>query len=231
MSSAEYLYGSTNPETGLRTGGRRKYSRPQGLLLSENPGDLTDTGFYVPNGYEINAQTPINTPLDELDQFIILSDDNRGEISFTPTRIETKERMINGRMRSYHVADKMSISVSWDMLPSRAFTSNPQFNSVGRSALSDRFGSPNEKDQQFTSDGGAGGSDILDWYQNHNGSFWVFLAYDNKTNFAQGPDQYTKLGQYNEIIEVFFSDFNYSVVKRGASNHDFWNISMTLEEV
>jgi len=39
------------------------------------------------------------------------------------------------------------------------------------------------------------------------------------------------LNRYNQIIEVYFADFNYSVVKRGATNHDLWNISATLEEV
>jgi hypothetical protein len=41
----------------------------------------------------------------------------------------------------------------------------------------------------------------------------------------------SKLGQYNQVVEVFFSDFNYSVVKRGGSNYDFWDVSVTLEEV
>ena len=32
-------------------------------------------------------------------------------------------------------------------------------------------------------------------------------------------------------LQVYIADFNYSVVKRGGSNHDLWNISVTLEEV
>jgi hypothetical protein len=32
-------------------------------------------------------------------------------------------------------------------------------------------------------------------------------------------------------MEVYFADFNYTVVKRGGANHDLWNISVTLEEV
>jgi hypothetical protein len=30
---------------------------------------------------------------------------------------------------------------------------------------------------------------------------------------------------------MYFTDFNYTVVKRGGSNFDFWNITVTLEEV
>jgi hypothetical protein len=32
-------------------------------------------------------------------------------------------------------------------------------------------------------------------------------------------------------MQVYFADFNYTVVKRGGDNHDLWNISVTLEEV
>jgi hypothetical protein len=55
----------------------------------------------------------------------------------------------------------------------------------------------------------------------------MYLAYDKYTNL----EEYTGLNKYNQIIEVYFADFSYSVVKRGATNHDLWNISVTLEEV
>jgi hypothetical protein len=84
-------------------------------------------------------------------------------------------------------------------------------------------------DLAYTADNGAGGVDLLNWYENHQGSFWVFLAYDKLTNFD--TDRYNKLGRYNEIVEVFFDDFHYDVVNRGRSTHDFWNISLSLEEV
>ena len=88
---------------------------------------------------------------------------------------------------------------------------------------------------EFTTDGGAGGVELLDWYKNHNGSFWVYLSYDKYTNFEDNPDtpqdeRFNNTNKYNEIIEVFFSDFNYSVVKRSGLNFDFWNVSLTLEE-
>jgi hypothetical protein len=59
----------------------------------------------------------------------------------------------------------------------------------------------------------------------------MFLAYDNYSNFGSDAAAFNNLGKYNEVVEVFFSDFNYSVQKRGGSNYDFWNISVTLEEV
>jgi hypothetical protein len=159
-------------------------------------------------------------------QFLILSDDNRSEIDFRPVRIEKRERMINGRMRSYHIADKLDISVSWNMLPSRAYDSFADFDANGKANMQPTISRPNPL--EFTTDGGAGGVELLDWYENHKGSFWVYLAYDKYTNFED--DTFKNVNKYNEIVEVFFSDFNYSVVKRSGLNFDFWNVSLTLEE-
>lgn len=202
--------------------GRKKYGRPQGMLWSENAGTLKN-GIYVPYGFEIGSGTTETDP-SLINQFMILSDDNRDVINMQPERIEKRERMINGRMRSYHIADKLTISTSWKMLPSRSFSLDPNFNTEGKSALAG-------SSQQYTTDGGAGGVDILDWYENHKGSFWVYLAYDKKSNFGTDDNSYAHLNQYNQLVEVFFADFNYSVVKRGSSNYDFWDIDITLEEV
>ena len=189
--------------------GRNKYGRPQAMLFSDNPGVL-DNGFYVPQGTEF-------------EDFIILSDHNREKIDFRPNRIENKVRTVNGRMRSYHIADKLNISTSWKLLPSRASSAEPFIDQESGQT----FIGPN--DLAYTADNGAGGVDLLNWYENHQGSFWVFLAYDKLTNFPS--DRYNKLSQYNEIIEVFFEDFQYDIVNRGRGTHDFWDISLSLEEV
>jgi len=203
--------------------GRKRYQRPQGVLWSNNPGTLSN-GLYVPTGYEVGADIGAETNPSLIDQFLILSDHNRSEIRFSPKRIEQRQRTINGRMRSYHIADKLEISWSWENLPSRSYSESPEFADNGLSALK---GSQSE----YTSDGGAGGVDILDWYETHKGPFWMFLAYDKYSNFDNAEDKYDQLHKYNQVIQVYISDFNYSVVKRGATNHDLWNISVTLEEV
>jgi hypothetical protein len=218
--------------------GRKKYYRPQAVLWANTPGTLVLSNeedpnsekFYVPVGYEIGANTGIETNTEMIDQFLILSDDNRSPINFTTNRIEKRERMINGRMRSYHIADKLNISFSWENLASRAFVLKPDFGSDGKSEFSNTSGLPSTIQQEYTTDGGAGGAEILDWYNNHQGSFWMFLAYDNYPNFGKEDDAYGHLAQYNEVIEVFFSSFDYSVTKRGK-NIDLWNINLTLEEV
>ncbi len=203
--------------------GRRRYQRPQAILWSENPGTLVD-GLYLPTGYEVGADTGEETDESLFDQFIILSDHNRSELQFNPERIEQRQRTINGRMRSYHIADKLSMSVSWSMLPSRSYYTVADFDSSGISPYKNQTG-------EFTTDGGAGGVQLLDWYENHKGPFWMFLAYDKYSNFGEDSAAFGHLAQYNQIMQVYISDFNYSVVKRGGSNFDFWNISVTLEEV
>lgn len=203
--------------------GRRKYIRPQAILFSDNPGTIID-GYHIPTGNEI-GEFGVSSG-----DFIILSDDNRQSLDFKPVRIERRERMINGRMRSYHIADKIELSVSWNMLPSRSFKISPNFNATTGKSPINISGKPSIEDFQYTTDGGAGGVEILDWYENHKGSFWVFLSYD-KYNEFDGDTKYSQLQKYNQVIEMYITDFNYSVQKRGGGNHDFWNISIKLEEV
>jgi hypothetical protein len=245
---------------------RKKYGRPQAMLWANNPGSAVG-GLYIPSGFEVGQTKPENATADELlNEFLILSDDNRSPLQFSSLRIEKKERMINGRLRSYHVADKLEISTSWSMLPSRSFSNFPGFDQFGRAQglvksvdhdnnlstpdkllvkeiddnnpattneiIEQYSGSPYYKDQQYTSDGGAGGLEMLEWYSYYKGSFYVYLAYDKHTEFSdEDPQKYSRLGQYNEILEMYISSFSYSVEKRGGSNHDLWNISVSLEEV
>lgn len=211
--------------------GRRQYGRPQAMLWSNNYGTLYN-GIYVPDGYEVGADVPVGTSPDLVDQFLILSDHNRSELQFASERIQQRQRMINGSMRSYHIADKLNLSVSWSMLPSRAFNYNPGFDASGDITSPRVFNGSSTDIKEYTADGGAGGVEILDWYETHTGPFWVFLAYDKYTNFGDGvvDSSYTKLNQYSQVMKMYFKDFSYSIVKRGRDNHDMWNISVTLEE-
>ena len=217
MASIEYI------------SGRRKYTRPQAMLFSNNPGTVvTSSGqqFYVPLGSEINAETQDNSG----NEFLILSDDNRQPIDIASQRLERRERMINGRMRSYHIADKIAISTSWEMLPSRSFSTNPEFDTNG--APTTAPAPPTAiHDYRYTSDGGAGAAELVDWHETYTGSFWVFLAYYKFPAFGIDDAAYQNMNKYNQIVEVMFSDFSHSIVKRGATTYDFWNVSLALEEV
>jgi hypothetical protein len=108
-------------------------------------------------------------------------------------------------------------------LPSRAYLRVADFNSAGKSDLTGQ--------NEYTADGGAGGVELLDWYENHQGPFWMFLSYDNYKNFGTDDAAFLHLTSYSEIVQVYIADFSYDVVKRGRTNHDLWNISVTLEEV
>lgn len=206
--------------------GRQKWYRPQAMLWSETPGTLVD-GKYIPPGVETLSDLSGAQPAD---RFLILSDHNRNSIDIVPERIEQKRRMVNGTLRSYHIADKLTISTSWNLLPSRSFAERPDFNqSTGLSTMTGTS-------QEFTADGGAGGVEMLSWYQDHTGPFWVFLAYDKYINFGTNDAAYGHLPDYNQIVQMQISNFDYSVVKRSGANanfdgYDMWNISVTLEEV
>lgn len=192
--------------------GRRKYGAPQAVLWSKNSGTEVD-GFFYPDGFERGANYG-TAPEAQRETFLILSDHNRSELSFASERIQNRQRMINGNMRSYNVADKLVLSTAWQMLPSKSFKQYPNFNTSGISSITGQ--------DEYTIDGGAGGLDILTWYNNNQGPFWVFLAYD----------QYLNQTKYNQIVQMYFRDFSYSVVKRGGVNgKDLWNINVVLEEV
>ena len=199
--------------------GRKKYNRPSGMLWSENPGTVQN-GFHIPYGYEVGADSESIEDQSLIDQFLLITDDNRQTLDFSEQRIEKRERMINGRMRSYHIADKLTLKTSWNMIPSRSHANIPGFDTDTGVSLYN----------SYTTDGGAGGEDMLDWYESHKGSFWVFLAYDRKSIFKGTVNPYSNLGEYNQVIEMFVSDFSYSVEKRG-NNFDYWNVSISLEEV
>lgn len=206
--------------------GRRTYlkgaTRPQAILFSDNAGTLTN-GVYIPTG-------------DELEDFIILTDGNRSEISMANQRIEQRQRMVNGNMRSYWMADKLNISTAWSRIPSRAYSGDVTFDPATGEIEED-----SSTYSMYTVDGGAGGVDIVSWYENHVGPFYVFLGYDKFR--VNGAENYNRLAGYNQVLKMFISSFDYSIEKRGGTStgnmwsndnvvgFDLWNISLSLEEV
>jgi len=206
----------SNPAaTSTYISGRKKYSRPQAMLWSDNSGTISD-GVRIPEG-------------NEKEDFIILSDHNRGEISVAQQRIEQRQRMVNGTMRSYHIADKISLSCSWSRLPSRSYSRNVNFDSYGQATLSGAT--------EYTVDGGAGGVELLDWYESHQGPFYVYLGYDkyNSDTFKVAgnvtDESFDYLSIYNDLRLMYFSNFDYTIEKRGGTNFDFWTVNVSLEEV
>lgn len=139
---------------------------------------------------------------------LYLTDDNRSSLSITPQRIESRRRMIDGTMRSVHVADKMSFSTSWEAIPSRKTRPTPS--------------TPDGLSNRITSDAFGAGQDIKAWYDANFSDFWMLLVYDASVS----GNSITNVEKYN----VFFDDFDFSIVKRGQHN-DLWDVSISLVEV
>lgn len=220
--------------------GRKTWSRPQAMLWADAAPTITEDGRLIPIGYELGSDTTGIPPADLENAFIILSDHNRSAIDISNERIEQRQRMANGTMRSFFIADKLTISLSWSMIPSRGFKVVPNFEQdFGKPDIitpadkdkPDPFTYFAHKSEQYTADGGAGGGEMLDWYESHTGPFWVLLSYDKYNEFGEGNQARTKLAQYSQAVQMYISDFTYSVVKRGGNNFDMWDVSVTLEEV
>lgn len=176
---------------------RKTWTRPTLMIVGERIPTTTDatTGIWDLGDNTVPGQ-----------KFYYLTDDSRSELQISLERIEYKKRMINGRMRAYHVADKRSFSVNWSDLATSASAISEHRTTTGRTNI-------------------ASAKEMLDWYEDHTGSFYLTLVYDTNDAATAVPLRY-RVEYYN----VFFDSFSYSIKKRGPQ-HDLWDISMTMVEV
>lgn len=133
-----------------------------------------------------------------------LSEHNRQPISLSVNRIEKQTRMGNGQLRKFYVADKENITVSWNKLPSFS---------------------------TFTLDGGYGAIDLKNFY---NGTAAKAAgALSGRSSF----DVTISYGGTTKTMEMIFSSFSIELVNRNVKQktsstpQEFWNVSITLEEV
>lgn len=75
---------------------------------------------------------------------------SRSELSVDFDRIKNSDRMANGRLREYYVADKRTWSVSWDMVPAPS---------------------------AHTVDGKAGGADMEKFFKDTKGEFQMSIKH------------------------------------------------------
>ena len=133
-----------------------------------------------------------------------LSEHNRQPIALSKNCIEKQQRMGNGTMRKYYIADKESINVSWSMLPS-FYT--------------------------YTVDNGYGALDLKNFYDGTSAK--ASGALSGRSSF----DVTIAYGGTTRTMEMIFSSFSLELVKRnvkeasGDTPQEFWNLSITLEEV
>lgn len=74
---------------------------------------------YLPRGsaVQVYARDLYADPSDTTQDWIKLSEHNREDIPITIQRIEKTQRMANGNLRKFFVADKKEFTFSWRMLP------------------------------------------------------------------------------------------------------------------
>ncbi|AXH67256.1 hypothetical protein SEA_WOFFORD_61 [Streptomyces phage Wofford] len=112
-----------------------------------------------------------------------VTDHNRGELSVDVERIEKKQRMADGTMRKYIVADKRTFDVQWQNLPHTA---------------------------SHTVDGHWGANEIINFYNSTPGAFTLELSYGDGTvqtyqvMFSDISHNLTKRGAY-DFYEVSVS--------------------------
>lgn len=131
-----------------------------------------------------------------------LSEHNRSPLSINTERIESSQRMANGTLRKYFIADKLNLSVSWEMLPSF---------------------------RNETVDGAWGAEDIKNFYESSAGR-GPFRIKINPTVFSTSlveendgalADDYT--------YTMAFTSCDFTVIKRGLQ--PFWSVNISLEQV
>lgn len=83
-----------------------------------------------------------------------ITEHNRRPISISTERIEKSERMANGTLRKYFIADKRTFNVSWEMVP---------------------------RTNANTVDGNWGGDSMINFYNTTTGSFTLTLYYGDGT--------------------------------------------------
>jgi hypothetical protein len=156
------------------------------------------------NTYSASVATRNNLAYSSANQlrFRRVSEHNRQPLSINIDRIEQSSRMANGTTRKYFVADKLNISVSWEMLPSF---------------------------RNETVDGAWGAEDIKNFYESTagRGAFRIKL---NPTVFS--PDLITdSAGALSDdyTYTVMFTSCDFTLIKRGLQ--PFWSVNITLEQV
>lgn len=164
---------------------------------------LTPPGNIYPS-YDLAAGRtwPIQHAERLIPTFRRVTEHNRGPLTLDINRIEQSTRMANGTLRKYFIADKLNISVSWDMLPSF---------------------------RNETVDGGWAAEDIKNFYESSAGKL-PFRIQINPTVF--NPTLITDLTKAlaeDYTYTVMFTSADFTVVKRGLQT--YWNVTIALEQV
>jgi hypothetical protein len=158
------------------------------------PGNNYSSAVATRNGLSQSSATQL--------KFRRVTEHNRSPLSLNVNRIETGQRMANGTMRKYFVADKLSINASWEMLPSF---------------------------RNETVDGAWGAEDLKNFYESAagRGAFRIKL---NPTVFStELVEQSDGALADDYTYTVMFSSCDFTIIKRGLQ--PFWSVNLSLEQV
>lgn len=132
-----------------------------------------------------------------------VTEHNRQSLSVTQNRIQRVQRMSNGTLRKFFIADKKELSTSWTMLPSFA---------------------------NMTLDGGYGALDIQNYFigAKGQGTFKIKIVYgkNQATPFASREEIITV-----SFSSCSFELVKRNVKETSAgAAQEFWNVSIAMEE-
>lgn len=139
-----------------------------------------------------------------LNSTLKISEHNRQPVSITTNRIEKTQRMSNGTLRKFFVADKKAINVSWNVLPSFS---------------------------TFTLDGGYGAMDLKAFYE--GSATKASGALSGRSNFDVTLSYGGTTQTLNMIFTSCSFELIKRNVKQvsGDTAQEFWNVSLSMEEV
>ncbi len=135
-------------------------------------------------------------------RFRRLTEHNRAPLSINTERIESSQRMANGTLRKYFIADKLNLNVSWEMIPSF---------------------------RNETADGGWGAEDIKNFYESSAGRS-TFRVKINPTVFSTSLIEDSNGSLVDDYTYTMaFTSCDFTVLKRGLQ--PFWSVNISLEQV
>jgi hypothetical protein len=134
-------------------------------------------------------------------KFRRVTEHNRSEFNNRTLRVEQSQRMANGILRKYVVADKQQWDISWSMLPSY---------------------------RNETVDGAWAAEDLKTFYESAAGR-GAFRIKINTSHNPQNMEDSSFWESAANTYNVVFTSCDFTVVKRGIQ--PFWNVKLSLEQV
>jgi hypothetical protein len=130
-----------------------------------------------------------------------ITESNRSELSVSTSYLMNEQRMVNGTLRRYVVANKRTWQLSWQDLFSKA---------------------------SFVIDGAWSGEEMRTFYNDLFGGSFELTIYEGEAarkTVGENPNPVQP-----ETVLVMFQDFNWNIVKR-EGRFDIWNLDVSLVEV